>query len=116
MDTHLGGKEVSTNALLKNETMKEEITETNTKVVERIRSRSNKICVREDLAKEKMMFSEESSQAIFEMGNVELIELKTSRIQCPSCSTLRFQRNDSLRMWQAYQTRPGNETTYQSSF
>ena len=24
-------------------------------------------------------------QAIFEMGNVELIELKNSRIQCPSC-------------------------------
>ena len=31
------------------------------------------------------MFSQESSQAIFEMGNVELIELKTSQIQCPSC-------------------------------
>ena len=29
--------------------------------------------------------SQEPSQAIFEMGNVELIELKTSRIQCPSC-------------------------------
>ena len=46
---------------------------------------SNKICLREDLAKEKVVFSQESSQAIFEMGNVELIELKTSRIQCPSC-------------------------------
>ena len=32
-----------------------------------------------------MVFSQESSQAICEMGNVELIELKTSRIQCPSC-------------------------------
>ena len=32
-----------------------------------------------------MVFIQESSQAIFEMGNVELIELKTSRIQCPSC-------------------------------
>ena len=32
-----------------------------------------------------MIFSQESCQAIFEMGNVELIELKTSRIQCPSC-------------------------------
>ena len=31
-----------------------------------------------------MMFSQESSQAIFEMGNVELSELKTSRIQCLS--------------------------------
>ena len=31
------------------------------------------------------MFSQESSQDIFETGNVELIELKNSRIQCPSC-------------------------------
>ena len=37
------------------------------------------------------MFSQESSQAIFEMGNVELIELKTSRIQCPSCLHYGFQ-------------------------
>ena len=33
----------------------------------------------------------------------------------PIMSTLRFQRNNSLHMWQAYQTRPGNVTTYQSS-
>ena len=32
-----------------------------------------------------MVFSQESSQAILEMGNVEVIALKTSRIQCPSC-------------------------------
>ena len=44
----------------------------------------NKIRIREDLAKEKIVFNQESSQAIFEMGNVELIGLKTSRIQCPS--------------------------------
>ena len=31
------------------------------------------------------MFSQESSQAIFDMGDVELIELKTSTIHCPSC-------------------------------
>ena len=31
------------------------------------------------------MFSQESSQVIFEMGNVEFIELKTSRIQCLPC-------------------------------
>ena len=30
-------------------------------------------CIREDLAKEKMVFSKESSRAVFEMGNVELI-------------------------------------------
>ena len=55
---------------------REDITETSTKVIERIESGSHKICIREDLAKEKMMFSQESSQAMFEMGNVELIELK----------------------------------------
>ena len=76
--THFGIKEVSTDALLKSEDVKEDTAETNTKAIERIKSGSNKICVREDLAKEKMMFSQESSQAIFEMGNVELIELKTS--------------------------------------
>ena len=31
------------------------------------------------------MFNQESSQAIFFIGNVQLIGLKTSRIQCPSC-------------------------------
>ena len=46
---------------------------------------SNKICVREDPAKEKMVFSKESSRAVFEMGNVELIGSKKSSIQCPSC-------------------------------
>ena len=40
---------------------------------------------RQDQAKEKMVFSQETSHANFEMGNVELIELKTYRIQCPSC-------------------------------
>ena len=48
---------------------------------------SNKICFREGLAMEKMVFSKESSRAIFEMGNVELIELKKSSIQCPACTT-----------------------------
>ena len=34
-----------------------------------------------------MIFSEESSRAIFEMGHVELIELKktSETTQCPSC-------------------------------
>ena len=31
------------------------------------------------------MFSNESSRAVLRMGNVELIELKKSSIQCPSC-------------------------------
>ena len=32
-----------------------------------------------------MMFSPESCHASIHMGNVELIELKKSRVQCPSC-------------------------------
>ena len=58
--------------------------EANTQELERVKIGSNKICFREDLAKEKMVFSKESSRAVFEMGNVKLIELKSS-IQCPSC-------------------------------
>ena len=83
--THLSDKEVSTSAPVKNEAAKEEFTDTNTKAIERIKIGSHKIFIREDLAKEKMVFRRESSQAIFEMENVELIELKTSTIQCPSC-------------------------------
>ena len=37
------------------------------------------------------MFSKESRQAIFRMGNVELVELKKSTIQCPSCFHYVFQ-------------------------
>ena len=58
----------------------------NTEVMERINIGSNKMCVRSDLAKKNMMFSQESCQAIFEMGYVELIELKKSIVQCPSCT------------------------------
>ena len=65
------------------------ITETNTIAIERVKIGSNKICIREDLAKEHMMFSKESSQAVFEMGNV----IKNSM---PIMSTLRFQRNNHL--------------------
>ena len=81
VDTHLSDQEVSTNALVKNEAVKEELTDTNSKAIERIKIGSIKICTREDLAKEKMAFSQEYRQTIFEMGNVELIELKTSMIQ-----------------------------------
>ena len=78
-------KEVITDTFSQAEAVKEEMAEKNTEVIERIKIGSNNICNREDLAKENMMFSQESSQAIFEMGNVELVELKNSRIQCPSC-------------------------------
>ena len=83
VDTHLGDKEVITDAFSNNEATNQ--------VNERVKIGSHKICIREHLAKEKMVFSQESSQAIFEMGNVELIELKTSLIQCPSCLHCVFQ-------------------------
>ena len=57
----------------------------NTEAIDKIQMGSNKICIREDLAKKNMMFSPESFQAIMDMGNVELMELKESRVQCPSC-------------------------------
>ena len=75
--TDLRGQEVTTDALLKNEANSQEF--------ERVKTGSHKICIREDQAKDKMIFSEESSRAIFGMGNVELIELKKTSIQCPSC-------------------------------
>ena len=64
---------------------------TDTKEFERITISSNKICIPKDLAKEKMVFSEETSHAISEMSNVELTELKNSSIQCPSCSHYVFE-------------------------
>ena len=51
----------------------------------RVNIGSNKNCFREDPAKDKMVLSEESGRAIFEMCNLELIELKKSSIRCPSC-------------------------------
>ena len=55
--------------------------ETNAEVMERIKIGSNKICFRSDLAKKNMMFSQESFQAIIQMGSVELTELKKSSVQ-----------------------------------
>ena len=51
VDTHLGDKEVSTNAFLKNEAVEEELTDTNTKAIERIKIGSNKMCIREYLGR-----------------------------------------------------------------
>ena len=53
--------------------------EANTEVMERMKIGSNKMCSRSDLAKKNMMFSQESCQAIVEMGNVEPI-VSTPRI------------------------------------
>ena len=63
--THLSEREIITDAFSNSET--------NTQEIERVRISSNKICIREDLAKEEMVFSKESSSAVFEMGSVELV-------------------------------------------
>ena len=47
----------------------------NYQIIERVKIGSNKICIREDLAMENMVFSQESSQAVRDMENVELVEL-----------------------------------------
>ena len=83
-DTHLTGKEA--------------LTDTNTKEMERIKIVSNKNCIREDLAKEKMVFRKESNHAIFEMGNVELIELKNHRFNVRHAFTT-FSKEHSLQLW-----------------
>ena len=58
-------KEVITDTFSQAEAVKAEIAEANTELIERIKMLSNKICMRNDLAKKNMMFSH----------NVELIEL-----------------------------------------
>ena len=63
-----------------------EMKETNKKLEElRIGSCTKSIC--DELSKGNMIFSEESSHAIYEMGNMEWVELRQTSVtlQCPSC-------------------------------
>ena len=80
--THLSEKEVITDAFSNNKG--------NTQDIGRVKIGSNKICIREDPAKEEMVFSKESCRAIFEVGDVELIELKKIIDSMPIMLTLRF--------------------------
>ena len=78
--------------------------EANTEVMERIKIGSNNICIRNDLAKKDMMFSQESCQVIIEMGNVELIGLISRfrlhpRIAKSEASILVELTIDSARNW-----------------
>ena len=75
--THLSEQEVITDAFSYNEA--------DTQEIERVKIGSNKICIREDQADEKIVFSKESSPSVFELDNVELIQLKKSSIQCTPC-------------------------------
>ena len=58
-------KEDITDMVSQIEALKEEA---NTEVMERIKFGLNKVCIRNDLAKKNMMFSQESCQAIFGIG------------------------------------------------
>ena len=49
-----------------------------------------KFVFKQELAKEKMVFSKESRQAIFNMGNLELIEGKEDNDPVPIMLSLRF--------------------------
>ena len=71
---------------------KEDLTdETNTEVINKIRMDSNKVCIRNDLAKMNVIFSEESCQTVIDMRNAEFIALTNFRIQCTSCLHCTFE-------------------------
>ena len=69
-DTVLKKKDI-TETISQTEAVKEEA---NKEAIDKIKMGSNKICIRNDLAKKNMMFSPESCQTIMDMGNVELTE------------------------------------------
>ena len=73
---------VSEAAFLHDEAKMNEISEK----LEKLKMASCAKSIRNDLSKGKMIFSEETSRAIYEMGNMELIELQqtSATIQCPS--------------------------------
>ena len=74
---------VSQDAILQYE---EKMTEIHKKL-EKLRIGSCTTSIRNDLSKGNVICSEESSRAVYEMGNMELIELRqtSATIQCPSC-------------------------------
>ena len=74
---------VSQDAILQDEAKMREINQQ----LNKVKAGSNKISIRNDLAKNGMIFSEASSRAVYEMDNVELIELKqtSESMQYLSC-------------------------------
>ena len=71
-DIDLRAQGVSQDAILQDEAEMREINHQ----VNKVKAGSNKISVRNDLAKDGMIFREESSRAIYEVGSMELIELR----------------------------------------
>ena len=98
-------KEDVTDTISQTDAVKEEA---NTEAIDKIKMGSNKICIRNDLAKKSMMFSPESCQAILGMGNVELIELRKTRVQSPSCLHHVFEEF----MWKIHQVQPRDDSAH----
>ena len=74
---------LSQDAMLQDEAKMNDINEK----LEKFKMGSCAKSIRNDLSKGKMIVSEETSRAIYEMGNMELIDLKetSATIQCLSC-------------------------------
>ena len=55
--------------------------------LEKLKNGSSSQSIRDDLKKDDLIFSVASSRVVFEIGNVELFELRktTDTIQCHSC-------------------------------
>ena len=89
VDTDLRVQGVAQDEILQDEANMQEINQQ----VNRVKAGSNKISIRNDSAKEGMIFSGESSSAIYEIGSVELIELKqtSETTLCPSCLNYVFE-------------------------
>ena len=79
----LGEEGVSQDAILEVEAKMSE----NNEKLEKLKVGSCTKSIRNDLSKGTVIFSEEPRRAIYEMGNIELIELKqtSATIQCSSC-------------------------------
>ena len=72
------------------------------KKLEKLKMGSCEKCIRKDWKKEdEMIFSEKSSRAIHEMGNMEMIELKhtSATTQCPSCLKHILKGHEHVSMW-----------------
>ena len=57
------------------------------KKLEQLRIGSCTKSIRNDLSRSNMIFSDESRRAVYEMGNLEVIELRQTlaTVRCPSC-------------------------------
>ena len=87
------------------------------KKLERLRTGSCTHFIRKDLSNGNMIFSEESSRAIYEMGNMELIELRptSETIQCLSYLK-QVPEGLNMCLWRLASTQSKYDRPNQSSF